>query len=102
MKSFLIGIIVIILAAVGGYCYLQHNSSGQAPQTSFQTSSITRTGTLQKSNGSDYHHIIIGSGQSWGVTSQSVSLDQYVGKKVEATGQNSGTTLYIDTIKIIP
>ena len=102
MKAFFIGIIVIVVLAVGGFFYLQHYNSTQAPQTSYQTASITRVGVLQKASGADYQHIIIANGQSWGVTSQSVNLDQYVGKKVEATGQNSGTTLYIDTIKIIP
>jgi hypothetical protein len=101
MKAFLIGVVVVMLVGIGGFFYLQHFSTTQISQTSFQTASITRVGVLQKAAGSDYQHIIFANGQSWGVTSQSVNLDQYVGKKVEATGQNSGTTLYVDTIKIV-
>ena len=101
MKAFLIGIVVIILAVAGGFFYLQRSGSEQTTKTSFQTASITRIGVLQKSNGIDYRYVIIANGQSWGVTSQSINFDQYVGKKVEVTGQNSGTTLYIDTITII-
>jgi hypothetical protein len=101
MKAFIIGIIVILFVAVGGYFFLKNYSTTQSVKTSFQTESITRTGVLQKAVGSDYQHIIVAGGQMWGVTSQSLNLDQYIGKKVEAVGQNSGTTLYIDTIKIV-
>ena len=100
MKAFLIGVLVIIVAAVAGYFYLKgYKPSGTT--TSYQTASITRTGIVEKAQGADYHYVIMSNGQSWGAASQSVNLDQYVGKKVEATGQNSGTTLYIDTIKVI-
>lgn len=102
MKAFFIGLGVIFVLTVGGFFYLQHYSASHASQTSFQTASITRTGVVQKASGADYQYIIVANGQSWGVTSQSLDLNQYVGKKVEANGQNSGTTLYIDTIKIIP
>jgi hypothetical protein len=101
MKTFGIGIAILVIAIIGGYFFLQNNSTSKSSQQSYQTASITRTGLLQKSNGADFKHSIISAGQSWGVTSQSINLDQYVGKKVEATGQNSGTTLYIDTITIV-
>jgi hypothetical protein len=104
MKAFFIGMIILVLAGVGGYVYLTKTAKSPSanPQV-FKTESITRTGILQTSNvsGVDYKHTITEGGKVYGVTSGLESLDKYVGKKVEATGQNSGTTLYIDTIKII-
>lgn len=101
MKAFLFGILFLALVAVGGFFYLKNSSGGNNNQQTFKTASITRTGTLKKAAvaGADFSHIIVSGGNSWGVTSYSVNLDQYVGKTVEASGQNSGTTLYIDSIK---
>ncbi len=104
MKAFLAGVLFLVLLGVVGFFALRHFSKTDNNQQTFKTAAITRTGVLQKStvNGADFSHVIMSGGQSWGVTSYSVNLDQYVGKKVEATGQNSGTTLYIDTIKEVP
>lgn len=101
MKGFLIGLIVLVLVGAGGYIYVSTQSK-TTPQI-YKTESITRTGMLQRSSvaGVDYKHTITQDGKVYGVTSGLESLEPYVGKKVEATGQNSGTTLYIDTIKII-
>lgn len=101
MKAFLFGILFIVIVAVAGYFGLQYYEKSHSATQTYKTESITRTGTLEKSTiqGTDYSHMIIGTDGSWGVTSYTINLDQYVGKKVEATGQNSGSTLYADTIK---
>lgn len=104
MKAFLFGLVFLVLAGAGGYFYFTKvaKPAGSNPQV-YKTESITRTGVLQASSvaGVDYKHTITEGGKVYGVTSGLESLDKYVGKKVEATGQNSGTTLYIDTITVI-
>jgi hypothetical protein len=101
MKAFIGGLIFLVLVAVVGYFGLMYYQKNHAAPQVYKTEAITRVGTVQKSSvkGVDYAHIIVGTNGSWGVMSNAVNLDQYVGKKVEATGQNSGSTLYIDTIK---
>ncbi len=105
MKGFIFGLLFIVIIGAGGFAYLSMKSkSADGGNTKvYKTESITRTGVLQASTvaGVDYKHTITEGGRIYGVTSGLESLDPYVGKKVEATGQNSGTTLYIDTIKIV-
>ncbi len=102
MKAFLFGILFLVLVGVGGFCYLSSKAQPSGSGTeNVEAVKLTRVGTLVKSpsTSSDVTHTIRSDeGESWGVTSYAVNLDDYVGKKVEATGQNSGTTLYIDTI----
>lgn len=104
MKAFLFGLIFLVLVGVGGYVGFRYWSASQGQQsTIYKTDAITRTGVLRKTSvaGSDVTHTISDSGKTYGVASYSVNLDEYVGKTVSATGQNSGTTLYIDTINIV-
>ena len=103
MKDFIAGILFLVIVAVGGYIAIRYFASKEAGSTVYQTAKITRTGVLSKSTvaGADFTHIIVGDGNSWGVASYSVNLDQYLGKKVAATGQNSGTTLYVDSIQVV-
>ncbi len=103
MKAFLFGIIFLVLVGVGAFVYLKYSSGKTTNEGTFQTAAITRTGILRKVNiaGGDFSHVIVSGADSWGVTSYSVNLDQYVGKTVAATGQNSGTTLYVDSIRVI-
>ena len=105
MKGFIFGLIFLVLVGAGGYVYLSMKSkSAESGNTQvFKTESITRTGVLKASSvqGVDYKHTITENGKVYGVMSGRESLDPYIGKKVEATGQNSGTTLYIDSIRII-
>jgi hypothetical protein len=106
MKAFIIGLIVLAIAAAGGFYWYSTKAreSGSVNQV-YKTESVTRTGVLQKvqnTAGVDYTHQIVSEGKMYGVNSYSENLDQYIGKKVEATGQNSGTTLYIDSIKVLP
>jgi hypothetical protein len=103
MKAFVAGVLFLIVVGVGGFFWFQYTNkpSGSTDTTSFQTAAVTKVGIVQKSSGADYSHVIMDKGKAWGVTSYTVKLDEYVGKKVEATGQNSGTTLYIDTIKVV-
>jgi hypothetical protein len=105
MKGFLFGILFLILVGVGGFFWLKYSSQSPADSQTYKTEAITRTGKLQKSattEGVDYTHQIISGGTYYGVNSYSLKLDEYVGKNVEATGQNSGTTLYIDSITVLP
>lgn len=105
MKGFIFGLIFLVVVGVGGYIYLSKKSAvtDSANTQVFKTESIIRTGVLKASSvaGVDYKHTITENGKVYGVMSGLESLDKYIGKKVEATGQNSGTTLYIDSIKIV-
>jgi hypothetical protein len=103
MKAFILGIVFLVVVAIGGYFALQYIGKSGTAGTVYKTAAITRTGTLQKSTaaGTDFTHILISAGASYGVASYSQNLDQYVGKNVKVTGQNSGTTLYIDTVTVI-
>ncbi len=106
MKAFFFGILFLVLVGVGGFFYLSSKAqpSGQSGQET-EAVKLTRVGMLisSPSSTSDVTHTIRSdSGESWGVTSYAVNLDEYVGKKVQATGQNSGTTLYIDSIVEAP
>jgi hypothetical protein len=105
MKAFIFGIVFLVLVGVGGYFGFQHwfKSQGGSESQTFKTEAITRTGVLRKASiaGSDFTHTITEGAKTYGVASYSVNLDQYIGKTVEATGQNSGTTLYIDAINVV-
>ena len=105
MKGFIFGLMFLVLIGVGGYIYISQNTSTKDSNNTqvFKTDSITRTGVLNASTvaGVDYKHTITENGKVYGVMSGLESLDKYIGKKVEATGQNSGTTLYIDSIRIV-
>lgn len=105
MKAFLIGIVVLVIALVGAYFGLKYfyKSPANTGTSSYQTTAISRTGELRKSNvtGSDFTHVLITPDKSIGIASYTLHLDDYIGKKVEVTGQFSGTTLYADTIKVV-
>lgn len=108
MKIVLAILIVLLLAGAGGtYWYLKQPKSDdlyQMQQTESESGEevmsgdVTKTGKLQQSQGDDYNHIILSEGKAIGVASQSLDLDQYVGKTVSVTGQYSGTTLYADSV----
>ena len=101
MKAFLFGLFFIAIVIVGAYVALKYFYS---PQAGSQTAVITKTGMLQKStlSQSDFTHVIITPDASVGVSSFTLNLDEYIGKKVSVTGKFSGDTLYADTITIIP
>jgi hypothetical protein len=103
MKVFIILFIfvLVVLAGVFGYNALiasSHRTTSQVPVNSEQK--ITLTGTIQKASTStgDFTHLIITSSGTKGINSNTVNLDDYVGQKVTVEGQNSGTTLFVDTI----
>lgn len=98
MKSFVIGVGLLILIAVGGYYGLRAYSKTQTRADSYTSSAITKVGVLQPGKGDDYSYILVGTDGSTGIASQQIDLSKYVGKTVTITGQNSGTTLYADTI----
>ena len=103
MKAFLVGIIVLVLAAAGAYVGLKYFYTPPSGSQMIQTADITKTGILQKSTvvQSDFTHVIISAGKSVGIASYSLDLDQYIGKNVSVTGQFSGTTLFADTVSVI-
>jgi len=103
MKAFLIGIIFLVAAAAAGYIGLKYYYKPVTGSQTYKTAPVTKIGTLQKStlSQSDFTHVIINSGESVGVASYTLNLDDYIGKKVSVTGQFSGDTLYADSISII-
>lgn len=102
MKAFLLGLLFFVLAAVGGFIGLKYfyKSPADTGQEVFKTAPVTKIGTLRKSaiTQSDFTHVLVVEGKSTGVSSYSLNLDDYIGKKVSITGQFSGTTLYADTV----
>ncbi|OGG11800.1 hypothetical protein A2Z00_01900 [Candidatus Gottesmanbacteria bacterium RBG_13_45_10] len=106
MKAFLAGIIFLIVVAVAGYVGLKYYAKTHGDIQVYKTAAITRRGTLRKVNvpGADFSYVIFSSvdSKSYGVASYTLNLEEYVGKNVEAVGQNSGTTLYADSITVLP
>jgi len=106
MKAFLTGIVVLVLVAAGAFVYLKYYSpSPTDPEaTIYKTAPVTKRGELRKTNvaASDFTHVLMADGSSVGVASYSLNLDDYIGRKVEVTGQYSGTTLYADIIQVLP
>lgn len=105
MKAFLIGIVFIVILGFGAYFGLKYFYKPSGGSQIYKTQSVTKTGELRKTNvaGSDFTHVLINPSQkSLGVASYTLSLDDYIGKQVEVTGQYSGDTLYADTVKVLP
>lgn len=105
MKAFVWGLVVLVIVSTGAIVYLKYFSP--SPDSigtgSYQSESVTKTGTLKKSAvaKSDFTHVVIAPDASTGVASFTLNLDDYIDKNVEVTGQFSGTTLFADTIRII-
>ena len=104
MKAFLLGLLFLLLALIGGYVGLKYFYKPTTGSPTYKTVAITKTGVLRKSTiaQSDFTHVIVSSGASVGVASYTLNLDDYIGKKVSLTGQFSGDTLYADSITVIP
>jgi len=61
--------------------------------------SVEKTGEIRAKSGEEY---IMSTDEGLvNVTSNKESLDQYQGKTIKVQGQYSGSTLYIDEIKLI-
>ncbi len=103
MKAFLYGLLFFVIVAVGAFVYLKYfsPSSGTGSQQ-YKTEAVTKTGELRATTvaGSDFTHMLVAAGESVGVASYTLNLDDYIGKQVEIVGQYSGDTLYADTIQI--
>lgn len=98
MKGFAVGIL-IILAIVGGGAYYYFRASTTNTPSNFKSGDEKLIGTVQPVTGnSEYQYIVISGGKTTGITSNSVDLSKYSGKKVEILGQYSGTTMYADSI----
>ncbi len=103
MKAFLIGVIFLVIVGAGAYIGLKYFYTPPAGSQTFKTAVLTKTGTLQKSTiaKSDFTHVLVSTGESVGVASYTLNLDDYIGKKVTVTGQFSGNTLYADNITVV-
>ena len=96
MKNILIFLIVIIILGVGGYFGFQYISRlGVSSPASQEIPVVTKTGVVQKlpKPGDDYTHMLKT------LNSYTVSLDGYANKNVSVTGQYSGDTLFVDSVK---
>ncbi len=99
MKGFLISIIFLVILGVAGYFGFKYFIQGKGSETTqYKSTPVSLSGVLQATTGDDYSHALLTGGKLTGVASYSVNLDDYVGQKVEVTGQYSGTTLYADSI----
>ncbi len=106
--KWIIGLILVLAVVGGGYYYLTMNATpGNTEQTTEQSDGKTAPRTVQgtvtkvQNPKDDYTHMLTSSSGLVKLNSYSVTLDDYVGKKVEVTGQNSGTTLYADSVTVI-
>jgi len=102
MKTFLVAIfilVIVISAAVFGLKYIQGQAQTNQPQASLQKSLI---GTLQPiPSVGEYSDVIVNGTVTTGVTSNTVNLKPYEGKKVQVLGEYSGNTMYADSITIV-
>jgi hypothetical protein len=100
MKVFLAGVIFFILLGAGVVYYftLQFKASPPSSESKFSSETVAKTGTIQPGKGDDYNYLLLSEGKTIGITSYTVPLDQFIGKKVEVKGQFSGTTLYADSV----
>ena len=104
----LISVLVIILFSAGGVIAFRFLKT---PNTASETTSVQTgnanpqtnlTGILKKIKGDDYDYVLVSAEKSTGVASYSLDLGKFEEKKVEVSGQFSGTTLYADTVTEIP
>jgi hypothetical protein len=98
----LIFLVLVIILGVGGFLvYRSMPKSHPAAQgTIYKTEAVHKIGVIQPGKGDDYSYMIVTPGKLEGINSYTVDLSTFVGKKVEAVGQYSGTTLYADTITL--
>lgn len=103
MKTFIVAILFLVIAvsaAVFGFKYIQNKSKTGQPPINLQRT-LTGVLTAVPSTG-EYSHVIDVNGQLVGVTSNTVDLKPYENKKVNIIGEYSGTTMYADSVTIIP
>lgn len=98
MKVFFVSIVVLILLGVGGFIFISSQAKQTVPGTAYKTEAVSKVGVIQVGKGDDYNFVLMGDGKTVGVTSYTVKLDPFIGKKVEVKGQYSGTTLYADLV----
>ncbi|MBI5613400.1 hypothetical protein HY947_00590 [Candidatus Gottesmanbacteria bacterium] len=101
MKVFIVSIVVLVLIGFGGYIFVSSQSKQTTPDAVFKTEAVTKVGIIQIGKGDDYNFVLMGDGKTVGITSYTVKIDPFVGKKVEVKGQYSGTTLYADSVTLI-
>lgn len=99
MKTFMVGLIIIILFGAAGFVGFQYLSRQNQSSTVSNVQSTTLSGVIMTGKGDDYSFVLLDSkGKTTGVTSQTVQFDPYVNKRVEVVGTYSGTTFYAQTI----
>ncbi len=69
------------------------------PPDQTQAVNTTLVGTLTKTGTTFALHIP--GGATTGIDSYTQKFDAYVGQKISVTGQYSGTTLFVDTLRVI-
>jgi len=103
MKIFLTTALILILAisaAVYGFKYWQQLAAGGQAPVSLQQS---LTGILQPvPSVGEYSDIIVNGNSTVGVTSSTINLRPFENKKVKIMGQYSGTTMYADSVVLVP
>lgn len=99
MKGLFIAIILLVALAVGGYFGFKYLGKSNISQPAiYKSEPVKVTGILNVGKGDDYEHTIMSEGKLIGVNSYTVQLKDYVGQKVEMSGQYSGTTLFADEV----
>lgn len=101
MKIFVVTLLFLLLAGAGVGAYFYFSQPKPKDTTPKVKQSTVLNGTVMKvsePNGGDYTHLLQSSSGLVGLNSYSIKLDQYENKKVEVTGQYSGTTLYVDSV----
>lgn len=74
------------------------------PRSATTTQSIneTRSGRLNKGVTEGQYILVSGPGQTIELHDGAVQLEPYVGQSIEVTGQFSGSTLYVDEVRVLP
>jgi hypothetical protein len=101
MKATLVGFVVLLLIAAVGFGAYHFLIQSKSQETTFTTQSLSKTGIIQKviPPGDDYTYLLIARDETVKLNSQTVELSIYEGKKIQVTGQFSGSTLYVDAVK---
>lgn len=70
--------------------------------TTAESINETRTGRLNKGVTEGQYILVSGPGQTIELHDGASSLEPYVGQSIEVTGQFSGSTLYVDSVRVLP
>lgn len=100
MKKFIVIFVLLGLGLAGGYFYLHQKKEEFGSNGSVnQVKDTVMTGKLQKAG--DRYHLSLSSGETQPIDSYSLNLEEYVGQRVEATGQFSGDELFVSKLELV-